>query len=143
MSAPDDDLVVGRYRIPKADLVWDFSPSGGPGGQHANRSNTRVELRFDLASSSVFGDDLTARMLAQLGRRVVNGELIVVADDSRSQWRNRSIALRRLQDLLEGSMKTRARRRPTRPTTASRRQRLDDKRARSQVKRDRRRPDPE
>lgn len=141
MSAPDDDLVVGRHRIPKSELAWDFTPTGGPGGQHANRSNTRVELRFDLASSAVFGDGLTERMLSRLGPRAVNGVVIVVADDSRSQWRNRSIALRRLRELLEASMKTDPPRRPTRPTKASRRRRLDEKRARSQIKRDRRRPD--
>ncbi len=143
MSAPDDDLVVGRLRVPNSELTWDFSPSGGPGGQHANRSNTRVELRYDLGNSGVFGDDLTRSMLAKLGGRAVNGVVIVVADDSRSQWRNRSIALRRLRELLEESMKTERPRRATRPTAASRRKRLDDKRARSQVKRDRRRPDPD
>jgi ribosome-associated protein len=141
MSAADEDLIVKGYRIPADDLAWSFGPSGGPGGQHANRSNTRSELRYGLADSTVFPDSLRSRMLAQLDHHLHNGVVTVVVDESRSQWRNRSIARRRLIELLEQAMKVPTPRRRTRPTKASRVERVADKRARSEIKKGRRRPE--
>lgn len=138
---PGDDLTVGRHVIPAAELEWDFSPSGGPGGQHANRSNTRATLRYDLASSEAFPPELREAMLSRLGSRAGDGVVRVTADESRSQWRNRSLARRRLAELLTEAMKRPARRRPTKPSRAAKRRRLEEKRAHGEKKRLRRPPD--
>lgn len=141
MGEPSID--VGRYAIPEDELAWSFGPSGGPGGQHANRSHTRAELRFDLARSDAFPEDLRARMLERLAGRSVDGVVVVVADDSRSQWRNRSIARRRLAGLLDEAGRRPTPRRATSPTRASKQRRMESKRARSETKRLRRRIEPE
>lgn len=133
-----DDLLVGRYVIPDAELRWTFGPSGGPGGQHANRAHTRAELRFDLAESAAFPGEVRARITEALG--IDDGVVLVVVDESRSQWRNRQTARRRLSERLQEAMVPPTPRRPTKPTRASKRRRLDDKKARSQTKRLRRRP---
>ncbi len=131
-------VVDERLTIPDAELSWRFSPSGGPGGQHANRSNTRAELTWDLVASTVLVGERRERLLARLGPA-----LTVVADDERSQARNRDAAERRLgQRVREASVVERTRR-ATRPTAGSRRRRLDEKRRRSQDKQLRRRPDRE
>lgn len=139
MSVGEDDLRVGRFVIPLTELSWTFGPTGGPGGQHANRSNTRAELRFDLANSAVFPDPDT--MLSKLGNRQRNGVVIVVADESRSQWRNRAAARARLVGWLEESMHRETPRRPTKPTKASRHRRLEGKKIRSETKRLRQKPE--
>lgn len=128
--------------IPAAELRWRFDPSGGPGGQHANRSATRVELSFDLGASPSLPDDLRDHMLSRLGTRARNGVIVVTVDESRSQWRNRVIARRRLAEALRGAAGGPRRTRiPTRPTRAARRRRLEMKRRRSETKKLRRRPD--
>lgn len=136
----ENDLRVGRYTIPGAELHWTFSTSGGPGGQHANKSATRAELRFDLASSDVFDPDVKERLLDRL-RSIGDGVLVISVDESRSQWRNRAIARRRLSELLTEALKPRKRRRPTKPSAAARRRRLEEKRHRSEIKRLRRPPE--
>ncbi len=137
-----DDLPVGdRHVIPAAELDWTFGPSGGPGGQHANRSNTRAELRYDLGRSAVFESDLQQTMLGQIDH--ADGVVVVVVGESRSQWRNRQLARRRLAERLLESMRRPIPRRATKPSRAARRRRLDDKRAQSEKKRLRRRPDVE
>jgi ribosome-associated protein len=143
MADLDDDLEVGRHRIPASELSWSFGPSGGPGGQHANRSNTRAELRYDLASSDAFPERDRRHMLDRLGNRVVDGVVIVVADESRSQFRNRSIARKRLAEWLTDAMMRPEPRRPTKPTRASKRRRVEGKKARSEIKRMRQRPEQE
>lgn len=131
-----DDLVVDRNLvIPASELDERFSTSGGPGGQHANRSRTRVDLRFDIAASTA----LTEHQRAVLTRRF-GPEVRVVADDERSQVRNRAIARDRLAARLRGALAPRTPRRPTRPTRGSARRRLESKRQRSEIKRHRRRP---
>jgi len=129
--------------IPAAELHWRFDTSGGPGGQHANKAATRVELSFDLAASPSVADNLRIRMLERLGRRARNGVVTVLVDQSRSQWRNRAIALRRMTRLLREASRTERPRRMTRPTRASRARRLEAKRRRSETKRLRRRPSPD
>lgn len=134
----DDLRVTDGLIIPAAELDWTFLPSGGPGGQHANRSSTKVVLRFDVATSLVIDDEIRRRLLDRLAEPV----LTVSVDDSRSQWRNRQLAKRRLRDRLQAAMAPEAP--PRRPTKASRRvrqRRLDAKRARSQTKALRKRPD--
>ena len=94
-------LSVNRsLRIPLDELEWRFSASGGPGGQHANRSNTRVELRFDVTSSPSLGPRQRARLLEKLGPSVR-----VVVDAERSQSRNRVLALSRLAERLAAALR--------------------------------------
>jgi ribosome-associated protein len=134
-----DEIVIRRH-----ELVERFDPSGGPGGQHANRTSTRVELSFDLGSSTSIPAEIKRRALERLADRFTDGVVTVTSADTRSQWRNRRIARTRLVDLLAGAVTAPPPpRRPTRPTTASRRQRLDQKRLRAEVKRLRRRPEAE
>jgi ribosome-associated protein len=131
--------VTSSCAIPLDELEWRFSGPGGPGGQHANTSNTRVELRFDVAGSPSLGPRQRARLLERLGPTVR-----VVAADSRSQSRNRELALARLRERLAAALRVERPRRSTAPTAAARRRRLDAKRRRGELKRQRRaRPAPE
>jgi ribosome-associated protein len=141
----EGDLRVSReIIIRRHELDERFDPSGGPGGQHANRSNTRVELSFDLGSSTSLPPEAKRRALRLLADRFPDGVVSITAADTRSQWRNRRIARARLADLLADAIAAPPPpRRPTRPTAASRRRRLDEKRMRAEVKRLRRRPDVE
>lgn len=137
----DDLRVTGAIVIPEHELKWRFDPSGGPGGQHANKSSTRVELSFDVAQSSALSAQLKSRMLSQLGAKAGDGVVTINVGESRSQWRNRQIARRKLSELLaEAAKPPPPQRRQTRPTRAARERRLADKRARSATKRLRRRP---
>lgn len=131
-------MQVAGHFIPDSELVWSFGPSGGPGGQHANRSHTRAELRFDLADSPSLPEDLKSHMLARLGNRAQSGQVVVVADTTRSQLRNREIARERLTQILSDAADRPRRRRATRPTVSSRERRLQEKRKRSETKRSRR-----
>ena len=128
----DDELVVtGAVRIPRRELDVSFTPSGGPGGQHANRNATRVELRFDVASSSAFSDAQRQRVIGKLG-----SEVRISVDERRSQRRNREIAEERLRTALHVDRP----RKQTKPSRSSQRRRVDAKKRRSQTKRQRRRP---
>lgn len=131
-----DDLTVGGFTIPAAELEESFTTSGGPGGQHANRSSTAVELRFHIAESEAFPEPERTRLVDRLGAVVT-----VTASESRSQWRNRALARQRLTDRLEEALRPPKRRRPTKPTRSSRRRRLESKRKQSEKKRLRRRPE--
>lgn len=132
---------VNQLRIPEGEFEWKFSPSGGPGGQHANRSSTRAELRFDLGTSPSVPVKLREEMLERLGGRAPRGVVTVVADESRSQWRNRQAARSRMADLLSEAMRRPKKRRPTATPGAVRKRRLEAKRRRGDLKRLRRRPD--
>lgn len=133
----DDDVVeVNRtLRIPVAEFTWRFTASGGPGGQHANTANTRVELVFDVAGSPTLSAGQRERLLAAVGP-----EVRVVSSRFRSQARNRADALERFAALVADRLAVQAPRRPTRPTRGSQVRRVDAKKQRSAVKRDRRRP---
>jgi ribosome-associated protein len=136
---PDDPLRVTRsLSIPLAELEWRFSASGGPGGQHANTANTRVEVLFDVAGSPSLGPRQRARLLDKLGPVVR-----VVASSRRSQAQNRSAALERLADRLASALVVEAPRVATRPTRAAERRRLEAKRRQSDRKSARRRPTPD
>jgi ribosome-associated protein len=123
--------------IPLDELEWRFSSSGGPGGQHANTANTRAEVRFDVAASPSLGPRQRARLLERLGPLVR-----VVASDERSQARNRDLALERLRSRLAEALRVPRQRRPTAPTRSAREARLEAKRQRADVKRQRARPEP-
>lgn len=118
--------------ISMAELEWRFTGSGGPGGQHANTANTRVELVFDVENSPSLGPGQRARLLEKLGPVVR-----VVASDERSQARNRQLALERLRTKLADGLHVPTMRRPTRPTAGSRQRRLDAKQRRAALKRQR------
>jgi ribosome-associated protein len=128
--------------IPMSELHFRFSRSGGPGGQHANRSATRVELLFDVAHSPSLDDSqratLTGKLSSHLDRE---GVLHLVSQSSRSQTRNREELVRRFRSLLASALVRRRKRRPTRRTRSSRERRLESKRQRSEVKRQRRPPE--
>ena len=124
--------------IPLDELEWRFSASGGPGGQHANTSNTRAEVRFDVRASPSLGPRQRARLLERLGPVVR-----VAASDERSQARNRQLALERLRSRLADALRVARPRRPTAPSKAARERRLRAKHRRADVKRRRGRPDAE
>ena len=119
--------------LPLSELEFRFSRSSGPGGQHANRSETRVEALYDVESSAALTDTQKRRVLARAGPTIR-----AVAQDERSQWRNRELAAERVADQLREALRVERRRRPTKPTAASRERRLEEKRRRSETKRLRR-----
>jgi ribosome-associated protein len=128
--------VNDRLAIPFGELTIRASRSSGPGGQHANVTASRVEATFDVLASSTLSDAQRRRLLARVGARPV-----AVAQDARSQARNRELALQRLAERLAQALIVPKRRRATRPTVASRERRLTSKRRDAQRKRERRRPD--
>jgi ribosome-associated protein len=131
-----DDLVVTRsVRVPKREVQMSFSASGGPGGQHANRNATRVDLRFDVAGSSAFSASQRDRVLSKLGP-----EVRLSVDDERSQLRNRDLAEQRLVERLQAALRVERPRTATKPTKGSKRRRLDAKNQRSQKKQQRKPP---
>ena len=134
--APKTLRVNDRLAIPLSEVTVRASRSSGPGGQHANVTASRVEASFDVLSSPTLGETQRKRLLARVGPRVV-----AVAQDERSQARNRELALARLGERLARGLAVPKRRRATRPTAASRERRLTSKRRDAQRKRERRRPD--
>ena len=125
--------VARGVAIPLAEVELRASRSSGPGGQHANVTASRIEAVFDVAASRTLDDAQKRRVMARAGPRIV-----AVAQDARSQARNRELALERLQARLAAALAVPRRRRPTSPTRASRERRLDSKRRRGQIKRGRR-----
>ncbi len=147
MSAPleeQDDLrpviiVNERLAIPTAELEFRFSRSSGPGGQHVQRSDTRVELLFNVAASPSLSDEQRGRILSRLGNQIDGeGVLRVVSSATRSQLENREEAVRRFQALLAGALRQRKRRIATKPSAGAREARLAEKKVRSQHKATRR-----
>jgi ribosome-associated protein len=124
-----------RLSIPLGEITLRTSRSSGPGGQHANVTASRVEASFDVLASSALSDAQRARVLARAGDRIV-----AVAQDERSQLRNRELALRRLAERLARALAVPRSRRATRPTAASRARRLQDKRRAGRRKLERRPP---
>jgi ribosome-associated protein len=133
----DDEIDLGRgVRLHKSDVTWRFSASGGPGGQHVNTSNTKAEATFDIGQAQSLPDWAKQRLIGALGPTVS-----VTSSDTRSQSRNRDLALGRLAERLRQALRPPPPpRRPTRPTAASQRRRVEDKRRRARLKDYRRRP---
>ncbi len=121
--------------LPLTEVELRFSRSSGPGGQHANTAETRVEAILDVEASSALTAAQKRRVIAKAG-----GTLRAIAQDERSQWRNRELAVERLVEQLRNALKVERRRVATKPTKASRERRLDSKKRRSEAKRLRRRP---
>jgi len=142
MGGPGGDLVVqpgpglpGGLVIAADELVERFSRSSGPGGQGVNTTDSRVELAFEPATSRSFTQSQLDRVAEVLGQVLVNGRIVVVASEYRSQLRNRSAARERLGALLRDALAPAPpSRRPTRPTRGSQRRRLDAKKRRGQIK---------
>ena len=132
---PEDLRITERLTIPYAEIVLRTSRSSGPGGQHANVTASRVEASFDVLASETLSESQRARLIARAGERVT-----AVAQDERSQSRNRELALKRLAERLASALIVPRKRRPTRPTKASRERRLQAKRRASQRKSARRPP---
>jgi ribosome-associated protein len=130
-----DDLEVGRYTIPGAELDESFETTGGPGGQHANRNQTAVRLRFNIAGSSL-PDGVRSKLLKRIGDYAE-----VNVAESRSQFRNRALARQRMQEVLREALIDPPTRKKTKPTRASQRRRLKEKRARGRKKELRQPPD--
>jgi ribosome-associated protein len=138
MAAIDGESiqVTRTVAIPLSEIELRFSRSSGPGGQHAQKSETRVEASFDVEASSALTD-------AQKGRVVQRAGPVIraVAQDERSQARNRELAVERVITTLREALKVQRRRRPTKPTAAARERRLQEKRRRAELKELRRPPD--
>ena len=122
--------------LPPAEVRFRFSRSSGPGGQHAQKSETRVEALFDVEASGALTETQKRRVVARAGPI-----LRAVAQDERSQTRNRELALERVVGQLRDALRVERKRRPTKPTAASRERRLEQKRRRSKTKRLRRSTD--
>ena len=132
----DESIAVTRsLSIPRSEIAYRFSRSSGPGGQHAQKSDTRVEATFDVEASVALTQTQKRRVVARAGPVIR-----AIAQDERSQWRNRELATERLVEALREALRVPRRRRPTRPTKAAVERRLEQKRRRSDVKRLRRPP---
>lgn len=135
----DDIPITEALSLPLSELVFRFTTGGGPGGQHVNKTATRVTLLFDVARSPSLDEATRARLLERLANRLDRrGVLHIDVQDSRSQWQNRELAIARLQSVLANALAEQAERRPTRPSRRARQERLDAKRHHSAVKRERR-----
>ena len=127
--------VTRSVTLPRSEIELRFSRSSGPGGQHAQKTESRVEAVFDVEASSA----LTERQKSRVGGKA-GAVLRAIAQDERSQWRNRELATERLVEQLRAALRVERTRRPTKPTKASRERRLEQKRRRSEIKRLRRAP---
>jgi ribosome-associated protein len=135
----EDPLQIGHgASVPLAEIELRASRSSGPGGQHANVTASRVEAVFDVEASSSLSEEHKRRVMARCGP-VVRAS----AQDTRSQARNRELALERLRSRLANALTVQRPRRATKPTRASRRRRVESKRRRGELKRSRQRPGPE
>jgi len=127
--------------IPASEMQWKFSRSSGPGGQHVNTSDSRVQLTWNIAESLVLGDDQREMLLTRLGRRLVAGAITVTVSEQRSQLRNREAALGKLAEIVGSALAPPAvLRRATKPTRGSARRHLIAKKQRSATKQQRQRP---
>lgn len=132
----NDDTALRVTRtvvIPASELRWRFTASGGPGGQHANTSNTRADVSFDVEASAALGPVQRARIIERIGSVVT-----ATASDERSQLRNRTLAIERLREKLAAALHVEKARRATKPSKGATQRRLDDKSRQSQRKSERR-----
>ena len=140
MADAADLYVMDAVTIPSSELRYQFSRSGGPGGQHVNRTETQVELTFDVQGSASLDDSQRARVLGKLASFIDSrGVLHLSCQTTRSQARNRAEVTERFQRLLQRALYVPKRRRPTRPTRAAVERRLEEKRRAGTLKRGRRR----
>ncbi|MBX3173576.1 MAG: aminoacyl-tRNA hydrolase [Gemmatimonadaceae bacterium] len=132
-------FVTAAVRIPAAELTVRATRAGGPGGQHVNTSSTRVEVTWNVRQSVALSDDQRARLELRLASKLdASGSIRVVAADTRSQSQNRALALQRLASSLRSALAVPKPRKATKPSRGAKQQRLDSKKRRSAVKRERR-----
>ena len=136
MDGGESIRVTRTVAIPLSEIELRFSRSSGPGGQHAQKTETRVEALFDVEASAALSATQKARVVRKAGP-----VLRALAQDERSQARNRELALERIVEQLREALRVERHRRPTKPTAASRKRRLDQKRRRGETKQLRRRPE--
>jgi ribosome-associated protein len=138
-----DGIRVNRtLTIPSDELAFTFLPSGGPGGQHANRSSTKVVVTWDVGASRVLGPRQRQRVQTALRSRIdSSGVLRLSSDRHRSQLRNREDVTRRLAEMVARALRPVKARTATKPTAGSRERRIKQKRQRGEIKKARRRPD--
>lgn len=140
-ATTDDAIIINKYlAIPMSELQFRFSTSGGPGGQHVNKTATRVTLLFDIAGSPSLDDEIRSRLLDRLANRLDRqGVLQLSVQDSRSQWQNRQQAIARMQSVLSEALIDKPERRPTQPSQTAKEGRLTEKRKRGTLKKSRQR----
>lgn len=144
MADADPIPISPRLAIPREEVTLSASRSSGPGGQHVNTSSTRIELTWNIAESPSLSPEQRDRLLTRLASRLDSrGTLRLVAQTGRSQLRNKEEAIARMAELVGEALVVPKVRRATRPSKAAKRERLDDKRKRGALKRDRRRSDDE
>jgi ribosome-associated protein len=132
--------ITARLAIPRDELELKATRSGGPGGQHVNTSSTRIELTWNVAQSPSLWEDERARLLDKLAHRLDSaGQLRIVAQGERSQLQNREAALARFAEVVARALVVPKRRKATRPTKASKEKRLESKKQRGALKRERQR----
>jgi ribosome-associated protein len=136
--------VVPGLTIPAAELEWRFSRSSGPGGQHVNTSDSRVQLTWSVGDSAVLSDSQRDQLVTRLGRRLVSGRITITVSEQRSQLRNRETALENLGEVVRAALAPPPPiRRATKPTRGSTRRHLAGKKRRSETKQQRQRPSAE
>ena len=137
-----DDLPINnRFVIPGAELMISASLSGGAGGQHVNKTNSKITLRWNPANSPSIGVYRRNQLLGRLGDRLSkSGDLIVTAESHRSQKQNIETARNKLADILKAALTPIKKRRPTKPSRSAKRKRLDSKKKRGQTKSNRKKP---
>lgn len=140
MAEGDPIPISSRLAIPREEVTLRASRSSGPGGQHVNTSSTRIELTWNIADSPSLSPEQRQRLLTRLASRLdSSGTLRLVSQTERSQLRNKEEAIARLAELVGEALVVPKVRRATRPSKAAKRERLDDKRKRGALKRERRR----
>ena len=141
MADSDPILISSRLAVPRDELELRATRSSGPGGQHVNTSSTRVELVWDVASSPSLDDAMRERLLTRLATRLdSSGKLRLVAQAERSQYRNREAVIERFAQVIAAALVEQKLRKATRPTKASKRKRLDEKKKRGVLKETRKKP---
>ncbi len=140
MANPDINKITFRNFEP--ELHFSSSRSSGPGGQHVNKVNTRIELRFHIPDSELLSDEEKEILLHKLKNKInKDGELIIVSQEDRSQYKNKEIALEKFLDMLKKALTPTKKRKPSKPTRASKEKRLDEKKLISLKKTQRKKPD--